>query len=241
MIWYNTVSIGPFQFDIEFIKVNPLTNRLNYATSKIYVNGKLGHTYWYSDKKELIAQIESAKLIDNYLASFDDIKLTTDELHYLFDEEGQFSKISHLFSFNHSYSFRKFLESGIYKKGYFDYMDHNCLLGNDPQERYHDVTVDLDNKNNIVYISYKKWINNSFQQHSKTIAVPYYFLDILKISFILSILFNSFGIIRDYEPITEWNLGSLICIPSDVGGYFDTYHYKQMIKKYNLLKYNIIT
>ncbi len=86
MIWYNSVSIGPFQFEIEFEKVNPLTHKLNYATSRVSANGVLGDVCWYGNKSQVNAQIESAKLINNYLDYFDNIQLTETELEYLYED-----------------------------------------------------------------------------------------------------------------------------------------------------------
>ncbi len=239
MIWYNSVSIGPFQFEIEFEKVNPLTHKLNYATSRVSANGVLGDVCWYGNKSQVNAQIESAKLINNYLDYFDNIQLTETELEYLFDDEGQFSKISHLFYFRDSWGFKRYLQTGKYKATLRDYIDNNFLLGRNNQEPYCDLSIEYDENSSVISLTYTIWSEDthSLYKQYKQITVPIFFSRCLYVAFVLSILFDPIGgIIKDSRPINEWNLFRLICIPSKVGGYFDTWNYKKMVKKYNLIQ-----
>lgn len=220
IIWRHEISIFSLTFDIIFEKVNPLTNRLNYGKSYVYLNGKLGAIDWYGTKNELYERIERAKLLSSFLSLFDYDHLSPDEYSYLFQEDGEFSKLSSLLDMS-SYGFIKYVKTGSLKRTEREYTDYYCLLSNQQNAKYLSFSAEYSIDNEYIFIEAQKWIESErkFLVLNKKITIPRYFHHCLSYAILyryLYIILNacSSDIWNGHINNTDFKLHCLLYLPS---------------------------
>ena len=236
ILYHDNLCVGDLNFEIVFEKVNPWTHKLNCAISRIYFNGELDDVYWYASKDEYLRQIETAKLIDNYIRSINYYRLNQEELDYMSPMDNDFSLLGRNFYYDSEFSFKKYVETGQLKRTNNDFVDINCLLGNDPNLRYNTVFFYNEDKHQVE-ISFRRYTENGVKEGQKNFKVKPYFKKCLDITFIIDILYdvtNQWHSDVFYAgKFHKYNLYKLITIPYPVGGIFGEQKIK-FAKKHHL-------